>query len=87
MPFSALRRDRDGEYVFRIETDNKARRVAVRGGRRQASRVEVLEGLTVGDQVVTKGFLGLSDGKVVTRVDSSTDQAQKTRAAPRRGQS
>lgn len=67
-PFAALRRDREGEFVFRVN-DEKAERVAVRSGRRLADQVEMLDGLEPGDQVVVRGFLGLSAGKRVTPVD------------------
>ena len=69
MPFSALRRDRDGEYVFRLDAQGKARRTGIRGGRRVSDQVEILDGLDAGDRVVTKGFLGLKDGKTVTPVE------------------
>jgi len=62
VPFTALRRDRDGEYVF-LMVDGKARRVAVRSGLRMADRVELLSGVEPGQQIVYRGFLGLTDGK------------------------
>ena len=77
MPFSALRRDRNGEYVFRIDPAGKARRVGIRGGRRVSDQVEILEGLHAGDRVVTKGFLGLKDGKKVTEVPSERRPGEK----------
>ncbi|MEM7252324.1 MAG: efflux RND transporter periplasmic adaptor subunit [Pseudomonadota bacterium] len=64
-PFSAIRRDRDGEFVFRLTSNSSVERVAVRSGRRIADRVEVLEGLDAGDHVVVRGFLGLTPGKTV----------------------
>lgn len=60
IPFSALRRDRAGEYVFRLEDDLRVKRINVRSGRRLADSVEILEGLAVGDEVVVRGFLGLT---------------------------
>lgn len=71
IPFAALRRDRDGEFVYRIDGDRVVHRVPVRSGQRLADRVEVLEGLGVGDLVVVKGFLGLKEGKKVTIVNAS----------------
>ncbi len=73
-PFAALRRDREGEFVFRVN-DEKAERIAVRSGRRLADQVEMLEGLEPGDQVVVRGFLGLSAGKRVTPVDTQEPAA------------
>jgi membrane fusion protein (multidrug efflux system) len=71
IPFAALRRDRDGEFVYRMQADRTVRRVDVRSGQRLAQRVEVLEGLSVGEQVVLKGFLGLTDGKQVEPVETT----------------
>lgn len=71
IPFAALRRDRDGEFVYRIDDDRVVHRVPVRSGQRLADRVEVLEGLGLGDLVVVKGFLGLNEGKKVTIVNAS----------------
>ncbi len=65
IPFTALRRDRQGEFVFRRGPDNRAVRVPVRSGDKFAGRVEILEGLGDGDHVVVRGFLGLRDGMVV----------------------
>ena len=73
IPFGALRRDRDGEYVFLVNAEGKARRVGVRSGRRLADEVEVLEGVRAGDQVVLRGFLGLSNGKQVTVAGQRND--------------
>ncbi len=67
LPFSALQRDRQGEFVYRVDDQSKARRAPVHSGLRVADRVEILQGLNVGDEVVTRGFLGLSAGKQVQR--------------------
>ncbi len=70
IPFAALRRDQQGEFVFRLGQDTQVHRVPIRSGEKLADRVEVLEGLTEGDRVVVRGFLGLRDGmqaKVVSR--------------------
>ena len=83
IPFAALRRDREGEYVFRLDQQLKAHRVPVRSGRRLADRVEILEGLSEGERVVTRGFLGLVDGKTVTPVDGQADGDEAAVAAGR----
>jgi RND family efflux transporter MFP subunit len=44
LPYSALRRDSDGEYVFVIDANNKTQRQSVRSGQRLADKVEILEG-------------------------------------------
>lgn len=62
--FAALRRDREGEYVY-LMVDGKARKTPVRSGVRIKDQVEILDGIATGDQVISKGFLGLSPGKQV----------------------
>ena len=70
IPFTALQRDREGEFVFVLDNESKAHRNEVRSGLRLADKVEILEGLEVGQKVIVKGFLGLSDGKQVLVVNS-----------------
>jgi RND family efflux transporter MFP subunit len=64
IPFTALHRDRRGEYVY-ILVDGKAHHTPVRSGMRIKQEVEVLEGLVRGQQIIIRGFLGLSDNKKV----------------------
>jgi hypothetical protein len=70
VPFLAIRHDKDGEHVFLLNADNVVRRVQVRSGIRLAEEIEVLEGLEPGQRVVTRGFLGLAEGKRVKPVSS-----------------
>jgi RND family efflux transporter MFP subunit len=65
VPFRALRRDRGGEFVWLITDEGQATRRAVRSGLQVADRIEILDGLQTGEQIVTRGFLGLSEGKMV----------------------
>lgn len=65
IPFGALRRDTEGEYVYVVGSDMRAHRRTVQSGLRLDRRVEILHGLRAGDQVVVKGFLGLSDDRAV----------------------
>lgn len=57
--------------VFRI-VDGRAERVEVRTGVRRGKQVEIVEGLAVGDTVVTAGQLRLRDGSVVREVSGAT---------------
>ncbi|MCW8841744.1 MAG: efflux RND transporter periplasmic adaptor subunit [Gammaproteobacteria bacterium] len=66
IPFSALRRDTQGEFVFRLDEERYARRTEVTSGQHLGERVEILDGLAEGEQVVSSGFLGLSHGMRVT---------------------
>ena len=57
---------RDGfSYVFVVEAQQSVRQVKVKVGRRQGDRIEVLEGLKEGVQVVAAGVAFLADGDTV----------------------
>lgn len=69
IPFSALRRDPEGEYVFAVSDNRKALRQPVVSGLRLTDRVEIIDGLSEGQWVVQKGFLGLVAGDEVKPVN------------------
>lgn len=64
----------DGEerYVYVVGKDGKAHRTPVRTGARQDGRVEIVEGLKGGEQVVTDGVVKLTDGMAVRLTGSAT---------------
>ena len=64
VPFTAIQRDREGEYLF-LARQGKASRVRIESGLRIGERVEVLRGIAPGDEVVTRGFMGLAEGKEI----------------------
>ncbi len=82
VPFAAVRRDGEGEYVYRLAEGSSVQRVRVRSGLIFGDRISVAEGLTDGDQVVVKGFLGLSDGKRVEVVSAAPDASTATSTSP-----
>jgi membrane fusion protein (multidrug efflux system) len=65
IPRSALVLDSIGDTVF-VREDAKAARREVRLGFRDQDRIEVLEGLAEGDELVVLGQDGLADGTPVT---------------------
>jgi membrane fusion protein (multidrug efflux system) len=65
IPYNALRRDNEGEFVYVIDADSRAQRRAVQTGLRFTDRVEVLHGLAENERVIVRGFLGLKPGKKV----------------------
>jgi multidrug efflux pump subunit AcrA (membrane-fusion protein) len=73
IPFRALRRDIDGEYVFVVAGD-KAMHRGIDSGLRVGEQVEVLRGLEAGERVVTKGFLDLVSGKTVNDISVAMQQ-------------
>jgi membrane fusion protein (multidrug efflux system) len=111
VPFRAIRRDEQGEYVFVLqkavvdksatkkaanETDSKkdqqpgkkadsetiVARAPVRSGLRIGEQVEILQGLQENQQVVVRGFLGLSEGKPVKIVSPQTRTDSTPAAEP-----
>ncbi len=65
IPFTALRTDRQGEYVYTVE-NNKVARKDITSGERFDDWLEVIEGLKASDRVVKRGFTNLKSGTLVT---------------------
>ncbi len=59
------------QYVFVVSNDNRVERVPVTIGRRRPGSVEVLEGLELGDLVVTEGNTSLTSGNSVRILNES----------------
>jgi len=70
VPDAALIREYDNEYVF-VVNDGKAHRRLLKLGISQGELYEVLDGLSVGDVVVTHGQNQLKDGQAVQVVDGA----------------
>ncbi|MGB5834169.1 MAG: efflux RND transporter periplasmic adaptor subunit, partial [Thiohalocapsa sp.] len=75
IPFRALRQDRDGQFVWIVDTDGKAAKRPVESGLRISDNIEMLSGLNAGEQVITRGFLGLAEGKAVSSVADDSQPA------------
>ncbi len=60
IPYITVRHDKQGSYVFLL-TENLAQRVNITTGIQQDKLIEVLDGLTDQQQIISKGFLGLKD--------------------------
>ena len=75
LPFNAIRRDKQGEFVYRV-MNGKAQQMRVHTGLHQSGLVEILDGLEAGDTIIIRGFLGLKDGQTVEVIKpDSTEQA------------
>jgi RND family efflux transporter MFP subunit len=70
VPDAALIREYGKEYVFVVD-DNKANRRRLKLGLSQGDLYEVLEGLSAGDIVITRGQTQLKDGQVVEIVQEA----------------
>jgi membrane fusion protein (multidrug efflux system) len=55
VPEEALVTNSDGTFVWRIDAEDQAERVAVELGAREPGRIEIRAGLAVGDRIVTAG--------------------------------
>ena len=71
VPELAVVREGDTSFVYKIGNDQKAKRVPVKTGIRDGALVEIVEGLTAGDRIVTEGVVKLSDGATVRTGKSS----------------
>ena len=69
IPLTVLQTDENGKYVYVIATENGkkiAKKKTVRVGEIYGNNVEVKDGLSVGDQLITEGFQSLYEGQAVT---------------------
>lgn len=73
VPFPALRRDTQGEYVFVFNGDSSVHYTPVVSGLHLGERIEIIRGLEQGQQVVINGFLGLNDGMKVKLAGKKAD--------------
>lgn len=83
VPLSALKRDADGEHIYLLKDDGKAYRQAVISAAYIAGKVEITQGVKRGDKVITRGFLGLNNGKRV-KVTGKNKQSKNTQTAPQK---
>ncbi len=65
VPFASLQHDGQGAFVYRVDDESTARRVAVRTGLQLGDKLEILEGLAKGDRVVLSGLINVRDGQAV----------------------
>ena len=80
IPLNALQFDAEGSYVYRITEDSKAQRIAVSIGLQIGDSMEIIDGVTDGDEIVSKGFLGLKSGKPI-RVVKPVEKLSNIKAA------
>jgi multidrug efflux pump subunit AcrA (membrane-fusion protein) len=61
MPVEALLEDANADYVYTVR-DGRAQRTEIEIGRLTDTRVEILSGLSEGDEVIVSGVSQLADG-------------------------
>jgi len=72
VPASSVIRVLDRQIVFVLD-DGTARAAAVKTGIRSGDKVEILEGLSAGDEYVVMGQNKLTDGAAVERVEDAAE--------------
>lgn len=80
IPLSAIRYDQTGAYVFTIDSENKINRQTIITGQKYPEKMEILEGLKVGDSIVKKGLFGLRSGKKVNIKEEEKVQLKENEA-------
>ena len=70
VPEAAIVQRGDNAFVYTV-TDSKAAEVKVRLGKRLPGRIEIVEGIAAGDEVVTAGNTRLSNGAAVEVVSTA----------------
>ncbi len=62
LPASLIQKTELGDFVYVADQNQKAKLVAVQVGNTYDSKVEILTGLALGDQVITTGYEELNEG-------------------------
>jgi membrane fusion protein (multidrug efflux system) len=78
IPFMALRRSTEGEYVFTVDEQQQAHASAVVTGLRIDDAIEILSGIDSGAQVVVRGFTNLRPKMAVSVVNAGNNNNDKS---------
>lgn len=62
LPQAVIQKTDNGSFVYVATTENKAKLIPVQTGNVYQSKVEILNGLTLGDRVITTGYEELNEG-------------------------
>lgn len=73
IPFIALRRSVEEEYVYTVDANHKVQMTPVTTGLEIGAQIEILDGLEGGELVVIRGFTNLRDNKDVKIVNIPTE--------------
>ena len=78
IPIHSIHYEVQGDHVYRVvvsdDNSHSVEKVYVEQGQQFDDFAEVLSGLTAGDLIVSRGYLGLRDGKKVELANLHTDQ-------------
>ena len=78
IPYDAVRHDKNGSYVFAVN-NGVAERKNITTGVQQGDLIEVLDGISDQQKIISKGFFGLKEKMKVTDINAkkSNDKANK----------
>lgn len=82
VPEHAVYQIQDRAYVYRVDAESVAREQQIRTGDRRFGQVEVLDGLTEGDRIVTEGIVKLRDGMRVRIAGQDPELSGRPQDAP-----
>ncbi|MDA3870667.1 MAG: efflux RND transporter periplasmic adaptor subunit [Gammaproteobacteria bacterium] len=80
LPAHTIHHDINGAYAYLAVNNEEDKTIArqryLTKGRRFGEWIEIIDGLDAGDQVITKGFLSLRDGKAINIVWQEADSSR-----------
>ncbi len=82
IPEDAVLQRADGAIAFRLVGTDRVERRVLRTGAVRDGRVEVIEGLALGDRVIVRGQTGLVDGSVVAATEHGSKRAPDVAGQP-----
>ena len=85
LPRDLVLSDQQGEYVFVVDADSRAKRRNIRTNNLPANLKEVLSGLSAREQVVSVGYNKLIDGQAVKAIADNKSQPAATTSAQKAG--
>ena len=82
IPSHTIHHDIDGAYAYLIISNEDGKNIAqkrpLKKGLQFGEWTEIISGIKIGDKLISKGFLGLRDDKVVTIVEPKIDSGNTT---------
>jgi membrane fusion protein (multidrug efflux system) len=82
IPFASVHFDTKGAYVYRIDDQGFARRASVHTGLQLGDKLQILKGLTEGEQVVLSGLLNIKEGEKVNIVKPQAQRSPSDSHSP-----
>jgi membrane fusion protein (multidrug efflux system) len=87
IPASAVLEDKDGQYVFTVDSTNKAIQTRIKTSEQVGTNLVVTSGLKAGDIVITEGIQRVRTGITVSPQPAAAAGAADPAAKPASGAS